>query len=65
MKVLLISGSPRDGNSESVLRKLQNNINSLQNSQGTKDTQCELLLLRNQNIQKCEGCVEFCNKELK
>lgn len=58
MKILLISGSPRDGNSESILRKIKSLLDE-------KEIENELLLLREQNILKCQGCVEFCNHELK
>jgi multimeric flavodoxin WrbA len=57
MKVLLISGSPRDGNSESILRKIQNMISTAEQLNDSIET--ELLLLREKNIQRYEGCVEY------
>ncbi|MEI7424847.1 MAG: flavodoxin family protein [Candidatus Staskawiczbacteria bacterium] len=53
MKTLLISGSPRKGNTEFILNKIYDSLN------GEK----ELVLLKNKNIQHCRGC--FACKETK
>lgn len=47
MKTLLISGSPRKGNTEFILSKIYDSL------KGEKD----LVLLRNRNIQHCKGCL--------
>jgi len=57
MKILSICGSPRKGNSEAVLFKIQ----KLLKQQGVEN---EIILLRKKRIKRCEGCVEYCNKEL-
>jgi multimeric flavodoxin WrbA len=57
-KILSICGSPRKGNSEAILGKL----NEIFNKNGTDN---EIILLRNENIQRCNGCVEYCNHNLK
>ncbi len=54
MKFLLISGSPRKGNTEFVLRKLYELL------EGEK----ELVLLREKNIKHCQGCLS-CDKSNK
>lgn len=46
MKILLISGSPRKGNTEFILSKI---------SEGLKADN-ELILLRNKKINYCQGC---------
>lgn len=58
MKVLSICGSPRKGNSESILLELQ----KLLKSNGIEN---EIILLRKSNINRCLGCVEYCNHKLK
>ena len=58
MKILSICGSPRKGNSESILNKLKEIFEK-------KGVENEIILLREKNIQLCDGCVEYCNKELK
>jgi len=57
MKILSVCGSPRKGNSEAVLNKLKQIFGKL----GVEN---EIVLLREKNIQRCDGCVEFCNKNL-
>lgn len=54
MKTLIISGSPRKGNTEFVLNKVYKSI------QGEK----ELILLRNKNIKHCAGCL-YCDEHKK
>ncbi|MFA6285592.1 MAG: flavodoxin family protein [Parcubacteria group bacterium] len=54
MKTLIISGSPRKGNTEFVLNKIYKSI------QGEK----ELILLRNKNIKHCAGCL-YCDEHKK
>lgn len=54
MKTLLISGSPRKGNTEFILNKIYKSI------MGKK----ELVLLRNKNIKHCAGCL-YCDKHKK
>ena len=51
MKVLLISGSPRKGNTEFILNKIFEGINS--------DNK-ELILLREKEIKHCIGCL-YCH----
>lgn len=58
MKVLSICGSPRKGNSESILLRLQKLLEE-------KGAENEIILLRNKNINRCLGCVEYCNSKLK
>lgn len=57
MKVLLICGSPRKGNSETIVNKLSKLLKA-------KKVKTETILLREKNIKRCTGCVEFCNKNL-
>ena len=57
IKIMLVSGSPRKGNSEAVLKVLKKYLEKL-------GTDVNLLLLREKNINRCNGCVEFCNKNL-
>ncbi len=47
-KILFISGSPRKGNTEHILSKIYESIDS--------DSK-ELILLRNKNIKFCKGCL--------
>jgi len=58
MKILSICGSPRKGNSEAILNRLKQELEK-------KGIENEIILLRNKNIQRCNGCVEYCNKNLK
>lgn len=57
-KILSICGSPRKGNSEAILLKLKKIL-------AEKKIENKIILLREQNIQTCRGCVEYCNKHLK
>jgi len=57
MKILSICGSPRRGNSEAILNRLKQTFEK-------KGMQNEIILLRKKNIQRCDGCVEYCNKNL-
>ncbi|NOQ38137.1 hypothetical protein GQ472_04575 [archaeon] len=57
MKILSICGSPRKGNSEAILNRLKQELEK-------KGIENEIILLRNKNIQRCNGCVEYCNKNL-
>jgi len=52
MKVLLINGSPRKGNTEFVLQKIKDKLED-----------SELLLLREKNIGHCEGCL-YCHEKV-
>jgi len=54
MKVLSICGSPRKGNSETILLEMQKLFLK-------KGVDNEIVLLREKNIERCHGCVEFCN----
>lgn len=54
MKILSICGSPRKGNSETILLELQKLFKE-------KGVDNEIILLREKNINRCHGCVEFCN----
>lgn len=58
IKILSICGSPRKGNSETILLKLQQIL-------GTKGMENEIILLRNKKISRCLGCVEYCNRSFK
>jgi multimeric flavodoxin WrbA len=58
MKILSICGSPRKGNSEAIINRLKQ---ILENNGVTN----EIILLRQKNIQRCDGCVEYCNKNFK
>ncbi len=58
MKILSICGSPRKGNSEAILNWLKPVFEEL----GAEN---EIMLLRQKNIQRCKGCVEYCNHKLK
>jgi len=53
-KFLIISGSPRKGNTEFILNRIYKSI------KGRK----ELILLRNKNIKHCAGCL-YCDKHKK
>ncbi len=57
MKILSICGSPREGNSEAILNRLKQIFEK-------KGIENEIILLREKNIQRCDGCVEYCNKNL-
>lgn len=48
LKFLLISGSPRAGNTEFILNQI---------FKGLKSENKELILLRNRNIKRCLGCL--------
>lgn len=54
MKILSICGSPRRGNSETILLELQKLFKE-------KGVDNEIILLRQKNIERCHGCVENCN----
>lgn len=56
--ILSICGSPRRGNSEAVVFRIQ----KLLKEKGIKN---EIVLLREKNINRCQGCVEYCNHKLK
>jgi len=58
MKILSICGSPRKGNSEAIILKLQQQLKE-------KGVENEIVLLREKKINRCLGCVEYCNHELK
>lgn len=58
MKVLIFSGSPRKGNSEALCNRMKELLDE-------KGAETEVILLREKDIRRCEGCVEFCNKNLK
>lgn len=58
MNILSICGSPRKGNSEAVLLRLQ----ELLEARGINN---EIILLREKEINRCRGCVEYCNHKLK
>ncbi|OGI12493.1 hypothetical protein A3K64_03245 [Candidatus Micrarchaeota archaeon RBG_16_36_9] len=57
MKILSVSGSPRKGNSEAILNRLK----QIFEKRGIEN---EIILLREKNIERCDGCVEYCNKNL-
>ena len=57
MNILTVCGSPRKGNSEAIALKLQ----ELFRKKGITN---EVILLRQQHIEVCKGCVEFCNHKL-
>lgn len=56
MKVLSICGSPRKGNSETILLALKKIFT-------TKGVENEIILLRKKTINRCHGCVEYCNPQ--
>jgi len=58
MKILSICGSPRKGNSETLILY----IHKLLKEKGVDN---ETILLRHKNINRCCGCVEYCNHKLK
>ena len=58
MKILSICGSPRKGNSEAIILKIQQFLKK----EGVDN---EIVLLREKKINRCLGCVEYCNHELK
>jgi len=57
MRILSICGSPRKGNSEAILLKLQEILRA-------KGVDNEIVLLREKKISRCLGCVEYCNHKL-
>jgi len=57
MKILSVCGSPRKGNSEAVVLRLK----QIFKKNGVEN---EIILLREKNIGRCDGCVEYCNKNL-
>ncbi|MDD3471831.1 MAG: flavodoxin family protein [Syntrophaceae bacterium] len=57
MKILSICGSPRKGNCETILLKMQ----ELLKARGADN---EIVLLREKDIGRCRGCVEYCNHTL-
>ena len=57
MNILSICGSPRKGNSEAILLKLK----EIFKKNGVEN---EIILLRDKKIERCTGCVEYCNKNL-
>jgi multimeric flavodoxin WrbA len=54
MKTLIISGSPRKGNTEFILNKIYKSVQD----------EKELILLRNKNIKHCAGCL-YCDEHKK
>jgi len=58
MKILSICGSPRRGNSEAITERLKEIFEQ-------KGIENKVILLREKNIQRCNGCVEYCNEHLK
>lgn len=58
MKILSICGSPRKGNSEAIILKIQQLLKE-------KGVENEVILLREKKINSCLGCVEYCNQKLK
>lgn len=58
MKILSICGSPRKGNSEAILLRLQKLFQK-------EKIDNEIILLRQKKINRCRGCVEYCNHKLK
>lgn len=58
MKILSICGSPRKGNSEAIVLKIQQLLEE-------KGVENEVILLREKQISRCLGCVEYCNRKLK
>lgn len=57
MKILSVCGSPRKGNSEAIL----NRFKQIFEKRGIEN---EIILLREKNVERCDGCVEYCNKNL-
>ncbi len=57
LKILSICGSPRKGNSEAILNKLKQMFEKM----GAEN---EIILLREKDIQRCDGCGEYCNEKL-
>ncbi len=54
LKILSICGSPRQGNSETILNYLKQYLKEFKIDN-------EIVLLRKLNINQCHGCVEYCN----
>jgi multimeric flavodoxin WrbA len=57
MKILSICGSPRKGNSEALANRIKQLLEK-------NEVENEIMLLREKNIERCNGCVEYCNKKL-
>jgi multimeric flavodoxin WrbA len=57
LKILSICGSPRQGNSETILKYLKQCFKK-------HNIKNEIILLRKLNINQCRGCVEYCNSRL-
>jgi len=57
INIMLICGSPRKGNCEAVLTQVEKYLKK-------SGAETNLLLLRQKNINRCQGCVEFCNQKL-
>lgn len=55
--ILVFSGSPRKGNSEAIAKRVKQLLDA-------KGAPSELILLREKNVERCGGCVEYCNKNL-
>ncbi|MCL5091063.1 MAG: flavodoxin family protein [Patescibacteria group bacterium] len=58
MKIISICGSPRKGNSETIINKVDQFLKE-------KGVENEIVLLREKKIERCHGCVEYCNHKLK
>ncbi|MFQ6000824.1 MAG: flavodoxin family protein, partial [Anaerolineae bacterium] len=56
MKIVGISGSPRKGNSEFMLRTVLEKAKEL-------GAETELILLRERDVKLCDGC-KFCDREI-
>jgi len=57
MKILSVCGSPRKGNSETIINRIKQILEE-------KGVENEIVLLREKNIERCDGCMEYCNKNL-
>lgn len=57
MKVLCVCGSPRRGNSEAIAKSFGELFKKAK-------LESEVVLLREKKIGRCDGCVEYCNKNL-
>jgi multimeric flavodoxin WrbA len=57
MKILSVCGSPRTGNSEAILFRLKEIFEK-------KGIENQIILLRDKKIERCDGCMEYCNKNL-
>ena len=58
MKILSVCGSPRKGNSETILLRIKGLLKE-------KGIENEIILLREKEINRCRGCVEYCNHKFK